>query len=123
MVLVDTSVWVAHFRHGSAALGELLTDGKVLVHPFISGELACGNLPRRERTLADLNALARPAAPSHAEVCELVEARRLWRYGIGWIDAHLLASALISDCEFWTLDMRLAEVARKLLIRIYQPMS
>jgi predicted nucleic acid-binding protein len=113
-VLVDTSVWIKHFRQGDPRLAELLSQGRVVIHPFVSGELACGNLKDRAAILSDLNALPSTKLASDAEVSQLIEEHRLWGRGLGWIDAHLLASALVSNCGFWTLDTRLAKVAREL---------
>ena len=114
MVLADTSVWVQHFRRGEPGLAERLSEGLVLMHPFISGELACGNLRDRSSILSDLHALPPANVASDAEVLLLIEDRRLWGRGLGWIDAHLLASALLSKCDLWTLDARLAKVAVEL---------
>jgi predicted nucleic acid-binding protein len=112
MILVDTSVWIQHFRRGEPALADYLSDGLVLIHPFVSGELACGSLKDRAATLSDLHALP-PAKPaSNTEVLQLIEDRRLWGRGLGWIDMHLLASAVLSHCGFWTLDKQLGEAAR-----------
>lgn len=116
MVLVDTSVWVAHFREPQRGLVELLGEGLVLVHPFVTGELACGNLRRRPSVLADFAALPAAARASDLEVMRLVEDRRLWGRGLGWVDVHLLASALISHCRLWTLDKRLAAAAVELVL-------
>lgn len=114
MVLADTSVWIEHFRHGNPLLAARLEDGLVLMHPFVSGELACGNLKNRAVILSDLHALP-PAKPaSNAEVLRLIEDRRLWGRGLGWIDAHLIASALLSNCRFWTMDSRLARAGMEL---------
>jgi predicted nucleic acid-binding protein len=107
VILVDTSVWIAHFREGSRGLSGLLTDGLALVHPFIVGELACGSLRNRSRILSDLGVLPFAVSATDGEVMRLLEARKLWGLGIGWIDAHLLASALLSTCPLWTLDRRL----------------
>jgi hypothetical protein len=114
MVLVDTSVWIAHFRDGQPALAALLSDGLVLMHPFVTGELACGNLKKRTSVLSDLAALPVAARASDTEVMRFVDDRRLWGRGLGWIDAHLLASALLSHCRFWTLDRRLQDAAFEL---------
>ena len=111
MVLVDTSVWIAHLRERQAALAEILGDGQVLMHPFVTGELACGNLNKRADVLADLTALPAAIIASDAEVMRLVEGRRLWGRGLGWIDVHLLASALLTHCRLWTLDKRLGAAA------------
>jgi predicted nucleic acid-binding protein len=114
MVLADTSVWIEHFRHREPALVDLLSEGLVLIHPFVSGELACGNLKGRAAILSDLHALPPATLASNAEVLHLIEDRRLWGRGLGWIDAHLLASALLSNCRFWTFDIRLAKAAAEL---------
>jgi predicted nucleic acid-binding protein len=114
MFLTDTSVWIEHLRHGEPRLADRLADGLVLMHPFIAGELACGNLKKRSAILADLDALPQANVASTGEVRRLIEERRLWRRGLGWIDAHLLASALLSNCRVWTLDKRLEEAAADL---------
>lgn len=114
MVLADTSVWVEHFRRGEPKLASHLADGLVLVHPFVLGELACGNLKRRGEILSDLQELPSAKPASAAEVLQLIQDRRLWGRGLGWVDVHLLASALLSDCGFWTLDKRLARAASEL---------
>jgi predicted nucleic acid-binding protein len=117
MVLVDTSVWIAHFREGQPALTDLLCDGLVLTHPFVAGELSCGNLKKRTAMLSELALLPVAMQASDAEVMRLVEGRRLWGRGLGWIDAHLIASALLSHCRFWTLDKRLGTAASELGLR------
>jgi predicted nucleic acid-binding protein len=111
VILVDTSVWIDHLRARSADLAALLTDGLVMTHPFVIGELACGNLNQREQFLKYLRALPAAIPATDKDVSYLVEQRELWGRGIGWIDAHLLASALISGCRFWTMDRRLAQLA------------
>ena len=114
MALADTSVWIQHFRRGEPALAHRLSEGLVLMHPFVSGELACGNLRNRAATLSDLHALPLAKMASNTEVLQLVEDRRRWGRGLGWVDAHLLASALLSHCALWTLDRKLGEAAAKL---------
>jgi hypothetical protein len=114
MLLVDTSVWIDHLRYGTIGLTDLLSEGLVLMHPCVSGELACGNLKNRTAIIADLNAIPAATRATDAEVFHLIEDKRLWGRGLGWIDAHLLASALLSKCSFWTLDKRLERVARDL---------
>ena len=114
MVLADTSVWVEHFRHGGLSLADRLSEGLVLMHPFVSGELACGNLKDRTAVLSDLHALPQAMLASNAEVLQFIEGRRLWGRGLGWIDAHLLASAMLSNCRLWTLDTRLAKATADL---------
>lgn len=110
MILVDTSVWIEHFRAGNSRLRKLLEDGDVATHPMVLGELACGNLPRRAETLHLLGHLPRiPQAPDHL-VFKSVDSRHLFGKGIGWIDAHLLTASLLSSVPLWTLDRRLAEL-------------
>jgi predicted nucleic acid-binding protein len=116
MVLVDSSVWIAHFRDGQPELADLLMDGLVFMHPFICGELACGNLKNRVTLLSDLSLLPRAHRASDADVMHLIDVRRLWGRGLGWVDVHLLAAALVSNCRFWTLDKRLDSAASELAL-------
>lgn len=120
MNLVDTSVWVAHFRKGEPALAKLLSEGLVLAHPFVVGELACGNLKNRARILNDFEALPSAVIALHEEVMRLIEERKLWGLGVGWIDVHLLASALLSDCPLWTLDRTLVRAAARAGVRLFR---
>jgi predicted nucleic acid-binding protein len=117
MVLVDTSVWVSHLRDGNAELSNLLNDGGVFCHPLIVGELACGNLKDRSAVLSLLQLLPISIEAEHAEVLSFIENRRLMGKGIGYIDVHLLLSALLTDAPLWTLDKRLAQVAASLHIQ------
>ncbi|MBX3131991.1 MAG: hypothetical protein KF689_01220 [Gemmatimonadaceae bacterium] len=96
-----------HLRRGVPALSEALEAGLVATHPFVIGELACGHIARRDAFLDDLARL--PGAPEaeHDEVMALVKARRLAGRGLGWIDAHLLASARLAGMQLWTLDAAL----------------
>lgn len=110
-LLADTSIWIGHFRGEEPRLGPLLLDGSVLMHPFVLGELACGNLRQRARVLAELESLPAAVTAEHTEVFNLIESWKLWGQGIGWTDAHLIASALLSRCVFWTLDERLKKAA------------
>jgi predicted nucleic acid-binding protein len=107
VILVDTSVWVDHLRRRDEALVGALEDDSVLVHPFVMGELALGGLTRRAELLGLLGALPRAVTASHDEALRAVGARRLDGKGIGWVDAHLFASALLSDARLWTRDKRL----------------
>lgn len=111
MVLADTSVWIEHFRRGRPEFAKRLSDGLVLMHPFVAGELACGNLMNRAAILSDLNALPSAKLATNTEVLQFIEDSRLWGRGLGWIDVHLLASALLSNCRLWTLDKRLGQAA------------
>jgi predicted nucleic acid-binding protein len=114
MILVDTSVWVDHLRAGNRRLQSLLLDAEVLAHPFVIGELACGTLRNREEVLALLQTLPEARAAEHEEVMHVVGRERLYGRGIGWIDAHLLASARLSSAALWTLDRRLSKIASTL---------
>ena len=114
MILVDTSVWVDHMRRSNARLASLLDEGHVLCHPFVVGELACGNLIRRVQILGLLNELPEAPVAEHAEVLRLVESRRVYGQGLGWIDMHLMASALLARCPLWSLDKRLQAAAQRL---------
>jgi predicted nucleic acid-binding protein len=106
MVLLDNSVWIQHFRHMEPALADRLSEGLVLMHPFVASELACGALKNRGAILSYLHALPAAAPARDAEVLQLIEDPRLWGRGLGCVSAHLPASALLSHCEFWTLDKR-----------------
>ena len=115
MILVDTSVWVDHLRDGTPALAAALEQGRVLTHPFVLGELACGNLKNRGEVLQLLGEL--PAAPmaTDPEALDFIERRALMGRGIGYVDVHLLASvALAGTARLWTRDKRLAAVAADL---------
>jgi len=113
-VFVDTSVWVDHLRRGEPLLQDFLSTGQVATHPFVIGELACGNLSNRDEILALLSELPRVSIATHDEVLHLIERHRLTGKGLGWIDLNLLASALISRIPLWTKDRRLATIARTL---------
>lgn len=116
MILVDTSVWIDHLRRGDRELSSLLNEGVVLCHPFVIGELACGNLRNRTEILTLLAALPASSIASHQEALHLVADRKLTGIGLVWIDVHLLASALLSNCTLWTKDKALRAAARSLNI-------
>jgi hypothetical protein len=118
VTLVDTSVWVAHLRTGNDRLAELLRAGQVLSHPFVIGELACGNLRNRHEILALLAVLPRVSVADHGEVMTLLESSRLFGQGLGWVDIHLLASTLLSRCTLWTLDRPLQRAAAALKVAV-----
>jgi predicted nucleic acid-binding protein len=111
MILVDTSVWVNHFRQENPRLSQALLDGHVLMHPFVIGEIACGNLRSRPKVLGDLQRLPSAIPADHQEVLGFLDRHRLFGAGITWIDAHLLASARLSNCRLWTLDTHLLTAA------------
>lgn len=115
MILVDTSVWIDHFRAGEPKFATLLQDGHVLSHPWVIGELALGQLSRRREILALLNNLPRAETARDTEVMDLVEDRHLFGLGIGYVDVHLLAATLLTTgAALWTRDKRLASAATQL---------
>lgn len=114
MILVDTSIWIDHLHTGDVELTELLQDGHVLAHPWVTGELALGHLSRRSEILALLGNLPQAAVATDLEVLTLIETRHLVGQGIGYVDAHLLAATLLTPgARLWTRDKRLATTARR----------
>ena len=115
MILIDTSVWVLHFRTGVPELTRLLDDGAVLGHPFVTGELALGNLRRRDPVLADLRDLPQAVIAEDEEVMKMIDECSMFGRGIGYVDAHLLAAVrLTSGARLWTQDRRLQTIAAEL---------
>jgi len=117
MVLVDTSVWISHLRDGNAELANLLNDGRVVCHPLIVGELACGNLKDRADILAFLQLLPMSIEAEHEEVLSLIENNRLMGKGMGYVDVHLMTSAVLTGVSVWTLVKQLAQAADGLHIK------
>lgn len=113
MILADTSVWIDHVRRGNSRFASLLDRGVVMTHPFVIGELSLGALTPRAPSLELLNKLPLARQASHEEIVELVERRKLLRRSIGWVDAHLLGSALIEGVPLWSLDQPLMQAARE----------
>lgn len=111
-VLVDTNLWIKHFRQGNELLNSLLEENEVLCHPVVIGELSMGNLPQRSQTLWDFEQLPQPKMASWRESRHLVESRHLYARGLQWNDIILLATCIVSDVPLWTLDSRLADAAR-----------
>jgi predicted nucleic acid-binding protein len=114
MVLVDTSVWVSHLRDGNVGLERLLNDGEVGCHPFIVGELACGNLKNRHEILTSLQSLPMTVLAEDGEVLKFVENHQLMGKGLGYIDVHLIAAALLTDVPLWTFDKTLHKITKKI---------
>jgi predicted nucleic acid-binding protein len=114
MVLADTSVWIAHLREGAVGLDTVLNEGHVLCHPFVIGELACGNLKNRVEILLLLQALPAAAPAEHDEVMQFIDTHGLMGKGLGYIDAHLLVSAALTQVPLWTLDKKLRESSCRL---------
>jgi len=112
VILVDTSIWIDHLRTGEPELSELLRDGQVLVHPWVTGELALGHLSRRSEILGLLQNLPQAIVATDDEVLTFIDKRHLFGLGIGYVDAHLLAATtLTTAARLWTRDKRLAVVA------------
>ena len=119
MILVDTSLWVDHLRRSNLQLVALLQQRQVLTHPFVIGELALGNLQHRQEVLRVLRGLPAATAATDDEVLSLIDRQALYGNGIGYIDAHLLASArLNAGCKLWTLDKRLHAAATCLSVAL-----
>jgi predicted nucleic acid-binding protein len=122
VILADTSVWIDHLRAGVPALADALEQGRVLVHPFVAGELACGNLRNRREVLDLLGNLPSAPAATDAEAMEFIERRALMGRGIGYIDVHLLAATtLAGTARLWTRDRRLAQLAAELGLAYTEP--
>ncbi len=117
MILVDTSVWVQHLRTGNERLRSLLDDEQVFSHPFVMGELACGTMRKRQEVLNLLKALPQARVAEHEEVLQFLDKRHLYGRSLGWVDAHVLASTVLTGCTLRTLDrpLRRAAIARKIL--------
>jgi predicted nucleic acid-binding protein len=115
VILVDTSVWIEHVRERNDALVALLNDREILVHPFVIGEVALGHLRSRNAVLGQLQLLPAALVATNQEVLHLIEQRKLAGSGIGYVDAHLLASvSLIANAKLWTIDKNLHAIARKI---------
>jgi predicted nucleic acid-binding protein len=118
MILVDTSVWVDHLSRGAApAMTALLDDEQVLMHPFIIGELACGEMKNRREVLQLLGNLPTASVATDPEALALIERQKLMGRGLGYIDIHLLASAALSGSTLWSRDKQVAAAAAQLKVR------
>ena len=115
-ILVDTSVWIKHLREGDKNLVRLLEQGFVACHPFIIGELACGGIKNRHEIMSLFNDLPSTDILEHYDIMEFIEYRNIMNKGIGYVDVHLLASALVSETPLWTFDKALKKVANQLSI-------
>lgn len=113
-ILVDTSIWIDHFNRSDAALARLLHEGLAATHPFVVGELACGNLHQRDVILDLLNGLPHVPKAEDDEVLHLLGQRKLYGKGLGLIDVHLLAACQIGHFSLWTRDKRLHDAAQLL---------
>lgn len=121
MILVDTSVWVDYLRADDAKLAVLLNISQLLMHPFVIGELACGNLSNRTEVIALLKDLPRSAVATDEEVLFFIERHALMGRGIGYVDAHLLSAVSLSDgTRLWTRDKHLRTIAEALKLASMQ---
>ena len=107
MVLVDTSVWISHLRHGNSRLQKLLQDNKVVSHPFIIGELACGNIGNRIEIISLMQSLPMLDVVENEELLLFIENNKMMGSGIGFIDVHLMAAAMLAGTSLWTYDKKL----------------
>lgn len=122
MILADTSVWIDHFRSGNKELEQALNRGQIVIHPFVVAELALGSLKERAKTLGMLDFLPQVRVARLSELRLMIEARRLYNLGIGFTDAHLIASVFIdSPTLLWTRDKQLRKVAESLGIHASLP--
>ena len=115
-ILVDTSVWIKHLRESEKNLVRLLEQGLVACHPFIIGELACGGIKNRSEIISLLNDLPSTDILDHNEIMEFIEYRKIMNRGIGYVDVHLLGSALVSETSLWTFDKALRKLANQFSI-------
>lgn len=112
LILADTSVWINHLRKRNCLFAGFLEECSILMHPCVLGELALGHLRQRSEILRLLEALPVAEAAADEEIRHVIEMKGLWGQGIGWIDAHLLASALLtSACSLWTFDQSLKKAS------------
>jgi predicted nucleic acid-binding protein len=117
MVLVDTSVWIAHFKSAGNRLQDLLQINSVMVHEMVIGELMLGQILQRDQVVAYLGDMPKVQVAQHDELLAFVSQNKLDEQGIGWVDCHLLASCKITpQATLWTMDKRLASMAHKLQI-------
>jgi predicted nucleic acid-binding protein len=114
LIIVDTSVWLSHLREGNAELGKMLNSAQVMCHPFIIGEIACGNIKNRSEILALLRVLPQAIQVAHEEVLYFIESNSLMGSGLGYVDMHLCASARLTGVPIWTFDKALSEVSKEL---------
>ncbi|MGF9562344.1 PIN domain-containing protein [Neorhizobium sp. JUb45] len=122
MILVDTSIWIDHFRHGEPELNNILKDDRLLIHPAIIGELALGSLHDRKNVLALLAAQRKAIVVTHGDVLTMIDRLALFSMGIGYTDSHILGSVLFTPhASLWTRDRRLLSAAEKGGAQLYRP--
>lgn len=114
-VLVDTCVWIDHLGPGDPLMADLLEKERVIMHPFVLGEIALGSIRQRSKLLADLRRLPRAIHLADSDVVLAIEFQQLYGTGIGYVDAHLAASTLVMDgVVLWTRERKLRAVAERL---------
>lgn len=116
-ILVDSSVWIEHFRHNNEELKQIIMQNRIFVHPFVLGELACGSMKNRSETLHFLQNLPVPIQPSNEEVLDFIDREKLHGKGISFVDVHILISSILTGCVLWTFDKKLLLVQKKLKIQ------
>ncbi|HYU09172.1 MAG TPA: PIN domain-containing protein [Gemmatimonadales bacterium] len=114
IILADTAVWIEHWRRRNDRVVQLLENKSLVVHPFVLGEIALGRISSRAAVLADLALLDSPTVAENSDVLGLIKRTPLWGRGIGWVDAHLLATAMLDHIQLWTLDQQLRTAAQEL---------
>jgi len=114
MILVDTSIWVSHLRQSSRRLEKLLMNAEVMCHPFIIGELACGNLENRNEIISLLQSLPMAPTVEFDEFLFFIDRNHMMGQGVGFVDVHLLASAQLAGVLLWTADKKLKSSADQL---------
>jgi predicted nucleic acid-binding protein len=116
MILVDTSVWADHLRRSDKDLTELLLRRAVVTHPFVIEELACGHLPDREEFLTQIHSLPRVPVATHEEALDLISNRKLYGTGLGSVDVHIIASAMLGGARIWSRDKAMVRESRRLRV-------
>lgn len=124
MILADTSIWIDHFRSADAELGRIIEDDRLLCHPSVIGELALGSLRDRSNVIAFLSAQRSAVVATHDEVMIMIDRHSIFSMGIGYTDAHLLASVLLDNkASLWTRDKRLRAAAEKARASLHIPVN
>ncbi|MBB3565825.1 hypothetical protein FHX06_007198 [Rhizobium sp. BK512] len=122
MILADTSIWIDHFRHADAELRKIIEDDRLLCHSAVIGELALGSFRERTGVIAFLAAQREAFVATHEEVMMMIDRHAIFSMGIGYTDAHLLASVLLDKrAALWTRDKRLRAAAKKAGASLHTP--
>ena len=124
MILADTSIWIDHLRSADAELRRIIEDDRLLCHPSVIGELALGSLRDRSNVIAFLSAQRSAVVATHDEVMIMIDRHSIFSMGIGYTDAHLLASVLLDHkASLWTRDKRLRAAAEKARASLHIPVN